>query len=317
MKRLLPFLLAFFLPITSHAFDGPLQMRNQFPLFMHLDAPYLEKAAMENSFSINLSHSSMYLVEDSDQWSAGLDMEITGMNLRFKRTVRDLFEVGIDVPVISLSSGFLDGFLESYHNAFGFPDYGRSERPTNDFLYEVKKEGKVIVKGRNGHIGLGDIRLSVKKPLLSGDTMVSLRADIEFPTGDADAGYGNGSFDAGFGLLIDKRLTEQIQSSINAGIVFPGDLKGKGRIGLREFVYGGVSVEALAWKRFSLLAQIFAQNSPFPETGIGEIDRPAVLLSFGGRYRSGVNMLELSLTEDPNTAGAPDFTLAFSYRRSL
>jgi hypothetical protein len=39
------------------------------------------------------------------------------------------------------------------------------------------------------------------------------------------------------------------------------------------------------------------------------------LLSFGGRYVSGKNSLEFSLTEDPNTAGAPDVTFNLTYRK--
>ncbi len=35
---------------------------------------------------------------------------------------------------ISFNSGFMDAFLSSFHKTFGFPDYGRSGRPGNDFL---------------------------------------------------------------------------------------------------------------------------------------------------------------------------------------
>jgi hypothetical protein len=45
------------------------------------------------------------------------------------------------------------------------------------------------------------------------------------------------------------------------------------------------------------------------------MDRTAVLLTLGGRYYSGDNNFELSFTEDPNTAGAPDFMLNFSFKR--
>jgi hypothetical protein len=41
----------------------------------------------------------------------------------------------------------------------------------------------------------------------------------------------------------------------------------------------------------------------------------AVLLSLGGRYYSGKNSFDISLTKDPNTAGAADFTLNFSFKR--
>jgi len=67
----------------------------------------------------------------------------------------------LDIPVLVFSEGFLDGFLEDYHDAFGFPDYGRKNRPNNDFLYEVRRDGNLIIRGKSG-TRFGDIRLALK-----------------------------------------------------------------------------------------------------------------------------------------------------------
>jgi hypothetical protein len=310
-------LLCISFPSIAHTFDGPLQIRNQFPLFINVNAPYLESASIENSLSASLSHSSVYLVKNSSEWSMGLDMEITELDLMFKKNINDFIELGVDLPVLSFNSGFMDGFLNSYHDAFGFPDYGRSNRPDNEFLYEVRRNGDIVIKGKGGRTGIGDMRLTVKKPLLKGDPAISIRGDLEFPTGNADAGYGNGSLDAGIAILVDKRLAEWLKTYMNIGVVFPGNLKGHEKVNLRDFIYGGTAIEASVWKDISLLGQLFIQGSPFPKTGISSVDRTAVLLSFGGRYSSGNNSFELSLTEDPNTSGAPDFTLNFSFKRKF
>ncbi len=306
-----------FLPVTAYAFDGPLQVKNQFPLFLYADAQYLESASLENSFCASLSHSSINLIRESSEWSAGLDMEITELDLRFKKSVRDFIEIGIDLPLISFNSGFMDDFINGFHDTFGFPDYGRSERPENEFLYDVTRRGIPVVKGEGGRIRIGDVRLSLKKPLLTGDPAISLRGDVEFPTGASGKGYGNGSIDTGFSVLVDKDISQKVRSYFNLGVVFPGDLKGHENINLTEFAFGGAAVEAAFWKHVGLIAQVFVQNSPFPETGISSIDRLAVLLTLGGRYYAGKNSFELSFTEDPNTAGAPDFTLNFSFKRKF
>jgi hypothetical protein len=319
MKKITALFLSLFIILisfsASYGFDGPLQVRNQFPLFLYLNTPYLESASIEDSFSASLSYSSLNLVERSSGWDIGLDMEITELDLRFRKNIRDFIELGIELPILSFSSGFMDGFLNSYHDAFGFPDYGRSNRPNNEFLYEVRRKGKLVVKGENGNIGIGDIRLILKKPLLSSDPAISIKGDIELPTGDAKTGYGNGSIDAGIAVLMDKKLSEYFKSYLNIGAVFPGDLRGHEEINLREFFYGGAAIEASFWKNISLIGQVFVQGSPFPKTDISSVDRLAVLLSLGGRYSSGNNNFEFSLTEDPNTSGAPDFTLNFSFKR--
>ena len=319
MKKIILLFLSFiiisFYSSIAHAFEGPLQVKNQFPLFLNVSAPYLETASIENSFSANFSYSSVYLVRESSEWSIGLDMEIAELDLRFRKNIKDFIEVGVDLPFLSFNSGFMDDFLGSYHNAFGFPDYGRSTRPDNEFLYEVRRNGVLVIKGESGRIGIGDIKLALKKPILKGDPAISIRADVELPTGDAKKGYGSGSIDAGFAVLIDKKLSENFKAYGNLGVVFPGDLRGHERVELREFIYGGAAIEAAVWKNFSLLGQVFVLSSPFPKTEISPVDRVAVLLSLGARYYSGNNSFELSFTEDPNTSGAPDFSLNFSFKR--
>ena len=303
------------LSASSEAFDGPLQVKNQFPLFLNVNAPYLESASLQNSFTASLSHSSIYLVDNSSEWDIGLDMEITELNFRFRKSINNFIELGVEVPILSFNSGFMDGFLDSYHDTFGFPDYGRSERPNNDFLYEVKKKRDCVVNGESGRIAIGDIRVTVKKSLLKGDPAISIKGEIELPTGEPETGYGNGSIDTGISLLMDKEFGETWKTYLNLGVVFPGDLKGHERVNLDHFLYGGVAIEAALWKTVSLLGQVFIQGSPFPETDIDAVDRTAVLLSLGGRYHSGNSSFELSLTEDPNTSGAPDFTLNCTFRR--
>ncbi len=308
------FLVLIFSPLPSFAFEGPLQVKNQFPLFLHLDAPVLESAVMENSFSAALSHSSVFMTTTSANWSVNLDMEITELDLRFKKVIPGFFEVGIEVPVLSLESGFMDSFLDSYHKTFGFPDYGRSTRPANSFLYEVRRNGTLVVQGKNGAIGIGDVRLTAKKEIFSNDPVMSVRAEVELPTGDAKDGHGSGGIDTGLTLLIDKRISERFMSYGNAGVIFPGPLKALQDVDLKTSFHAAAGIEAAIWKHFGILGQISFQTSPFPKMEIGSVDRIAALLTFGGRYISGKNSLEFSLTEDPNTAGAPDVTFNLTYK---
>src|SRR5574340_1438395 len=155
-------IILFLCPAIGFSFEGPFQVKNQFPLFFYLDAPVFESAVNESSFSLSVSHSSVFMMKNSADWTVNLDMEVTELNLKYKRDIPDFFEIGIEVPVLNFSSGFMDGFLNSYHDTFGFPDYGRKTRPDNEFLYEVKKNGSVVAKAEDGRPGLGDIRLTIR-----------------------------------------------------------------------------------------------------------------------------------------------------------
>lgn len=306
-----------FLSPAVFPFEGPVQALNRFPLFLQINAPYLESAAAEDSFSAGFSHSSVFMIKNSTEWSVNLDMEISALDLRYRKVLPHLFELGIDIPVISFNSGVMDSALSSFHKTFSFPDYGRSSRPVNEFLYEVRKNGNLVLKGKNGATQLGDIRLIAKKVLITGDPVISARAELELPTGEASSGFGSGSLDGGVSVLINKKLGEKFMSYINLGVIFPGELKAQNKVELREVMHGGAGIEAALWKNFSLLGQVYLQTSPYTKTGIGTVDRMSALLSFGGRYSSGSNSFEFSFSEDPNTAGAPDITFNFCYKRKL
>jgi len=290
----------------------------------------MEKATPETSFSASLSHSSVFTVQNSGKWVIDMDMEITELNLRYKQYITSIGEVGIDLPFIAFSNGFLDGFLETYHDLIGDPDpYGRSRRAKDDFLYEIRhgeytdllaERGSLspgntaVVLGRTG-TGVGDIRLTLKRPLIVSDNYsLSLKGDLELPTGDAKEGYGNGSTDAGLFILYDRRLSDIIMSYWNIGAVFPGDVDGYRNIDLSNFMYGGTAIEIDVLQRWALLFQFQAQSPVYPETDFHAIDWTAYLLAFGCRYYKGSNSMEFSITEDINSADAPDFTANISYK---
>jgi hypothetical protein len=302
--------------VPSYAFEGPLQVRNQFPIFIFLDPPYLESAEVRNSATVSLSHSSVYVIETSAPWTVNMDIELTELMVRFKKTLNSRTEVGLDLPFYRPTEGFLDGPLASFHDALGMGDYGRHDRPENEFLYELLYQGRPVISPKNGESGIGDVRLTAKRVVLEGETLVSVTANVEFPTGDAKAGYGNGSYDAGLAVLVDRDIGKVYRGYANAGVIFPGELKGLETIPLRTSYYGGIGIEAAWWERFHVIVQTLVATSPYPDTGIRQVDWPGVLLVFGGRYSSGPGSLEFSLTEDPDTAGAPDFTMnmAFCYR---
>ncbi len=318
---------------TCYAFSGPLQVKNQFPIFIHANQPYLERAMPETSFSASLSHSSVFTVQNSGEWVIDMDMEITELNVRYKHYIKSIGEVGVDLPFVAFSHGFLDGFLESYHDLISDPDpYGRSVRTRDSFLYEIRQgeftgllaergsgsQGNTaVVLGRTG-TGLGDIHLTLKRPLIVSDNYrLSIKGDLELPTGDAKEGYGNGSTDAGISFLYDRKLSDKVMSYWNISAVFPGDVDGYGNIDLSNFVHGGSAIEIDILQRWDMLFQLQVQSPVYPETDLLAIDWTAYLLAFGCRYYNGSNSIEFSITEDINSSGAPDFTANISYKVHL
>jgi hypothetical protein len=315
MKTALCIVMLFLLSLTgaARAFDGPLQVRNQFPLFLGIAPPFLESAEVRDSVTLGLNHSSTYVIEKRPHWGISMDLEMTELDLRFKKRLGRRSEIGLDVPVIRPSGGFFDRPLQEFHDWLPFGDYGRNERPHNAFLYEITYHGATVVRGVNDRTGLGDLRLTFKRVVSASTATVSVMANVELPTGDAGTGYGSGSYDFTAAVLADRRWGDTYRGFANAGYIFPGDLKGLQTVPLRNAFYAGCGIEAAWWDRFSVLVQTLAQQSPFPRTGTHHVDRPGVLLTVGGRYAFRRGSLELSLTEDPSVSGTPDFIANLAY----
>ncbi|NTW60514.1 MAG: DUF3187 family protein, partial [Nitrospirae bacterium] len=210
MKRSLFILFLFIVvlmqPAPAGSFDGPLQVRNQFPIFLPLDPPHLESAAVRDSATVTLTHSSVYVIETTSAWTVNMDLELTELDIRLKKTLGARTELGLDIPMIRPTAGFLDRPLDNFHDALGTGDYGRSARPYNEFLYEVLYHGKPVIIPESDKAGIGDVRMTVKRVVSDARPLVSLMANIELPTGDAKTGYGNGSVDAAFAVLVDLDL---------------------------------------------------------------------------------------------------------------
>jgi len=305
-------------PSCAHSFEGPLETKNQFPLFTHLNSFSFEKAGLEKSFAINFAYSSVFFLKTPSDWETGLDMEVVGLNMRARKIFFDSLELGIEVPLLGFNAGCMDGAVNDYHGIFDFSSYGRNRRPKNDFLYEVKRNGVTIVKGEAGQVGLSDIRLSAKKALVSSDQVMSIKLTIELPTGDARKGFGSGNIGTDISFLLDKPLGEKYISYYNLGVAFPGDLDGYEKVNMRQFVFGGIAFEMAAWKKLNLLAQMSFQSSPYPKTGIRSVDSIVTQLTIGGRYlaENGVSY-DLAFTEDMIMAGSPDFTIGMSYKQKF
>lgn len=296
------------------AFDGPLGVTNSHPLLFAAGSPRLMDARCRSGVEMSFTYSSTFLVESSARWDFGLDLEAALLEIRARKLLNDTLEASVEVPVMSYNSGFLDGFLESYHDAFGFPDYGRSRRPHNDFLLSVSRGGNPVIRGEAGGTSLGDVRLGLKKAVLGGDPYVSVLGFVTLPTGDPDKGFGSGSVQGGLALLVNKALGERVTAYLNAGYAVTDELKALEDVPLKNYPFGGLGLEWQATRATALVAQFFIQGSPFEETGVDGVDDPPSVLAFGARFSVGEGRtLELSFSEDPTTSGAPDFMVALGY----
>ena len=304
----------------------PLQLKNRFPLHLLFLTPKplsSQTPARGNlQTSLALDYSPVYFSHSNQDWGFLIDLEMTTVDLSFRYGLTSRLALKMDLPFVSLNAGFLDRFLEGYHDTLGVANYGREERPDNAFAYRVSHQGRLWIDATCGTFELADLTLSAQWQAL-GDSNTqtwagSLILSLKVPSGAGDHGMGSGRFDYGLFATADRSMGPW-SFYLLAGFAVQHDPDTLGaRIQARPSysLFGGIGYQYS--DRMTCLVQINGYTSPIEETGLSEVDKAAVELGLGFQYLLDNNwQVEFAFGEDL-TRVAPDFTvridLAWKYR---
>lgn len=333
LKRL-PVLLIFLVIVwaagaTASDIDQPFYQNNRFtPLFMVLtpspDSPDLPEKNLH--VAVALDYSSIHIDEDTDDWESVVDLEYTTAELMVETRVCAYFSVKAEIPFVAMGSGFLDGFLNEYHELGNFPDYGRPERPNNEFLYYIREtNGSFWFQAEESGFRPADATVSVKvpvsawsdRPLFSGYRLnTAVKYSLKVPTGDKGQGLGSGRYDHGF-YLLTKLKKENLLFFLSPGVIFPSDPETEGaeiRLKTMGTLFSGIGFTYR--KKWYFSAQINAFTSPY-DFDIDAFDLPGVELTMGLRYHLNSRIAFEGAFSEDLVGVVPDFTVHSGIRLSF
>ncbi|MFH1848173.1 MAG: DUF3187 family protein, partial [Candidatus Omnitrophota bacterium] len=192
---------------------GPMAIRNQSPLYLFYyffpqdRADVVKQGKLDTAFDYTVSNVVVDKVTTpTEEYIVRMDMEVERYNLGLKYGVLDRLEVGLEVPYISLSGGYLDSFVEEFEDLIGATPVGARSRASKDqFNYNIQHNNRNLINTREEASGLGDIALCAKYMLVDEGDMghmprTSIRGAVKFPTADEDKYLGNGGVDYGLGV---------------------------------------------------------------------------------------------------------------------
>lgn len=345
MKRSLFFLPIFFLLLPAAASAsiftlsypqsrGPIPTRAQNPLFLQfLGDPIEETKILEKKrWDISVETTFSNLFERNVKTTGtgiDLDMEIQRTAVEVRYTILHHQEIGMEIPFLSFSAGFLDPFIEGYHTAFGFPNAGRNLVDQNRFSYQITEDGAVIYQADQSIFSLSDLVLWHKIKIRdesAGFPAIAAKTSLKIPTGSATEATGSGHVDFGFSLLADKRIG-RFTSTTQAGFLVLGGHETLEPILKKGSVVFGQAFEFNLFQSLSLLGQITGNSPLFKNVDISQLTQPVLDLTFGlrgeilaGKKSSGVPRVRpvrairylVGFSEDPLPDGpSVDFSLIF------
>jgi hypothetical protein len=343
MKPLLPIALILLFSTQAFAsiFDlsanhtvGPLGTRAQNALYLLFLTDTIERGASslkQNDLSISVETTVSNGMEGTSpqNWDQVkhyqssnfvLDLESWRHVVKLNYGIFDKYSVGLEIPFLTLTGGFLDPTVQGYHHAFGFPNGGREYVPDNSFSYEVSRDGGVVYKPSKTNFGLSDIIVSNKVQFLEETTFapaLSAKASLKLPTGSSQNATGSGGIGFAASLFVEKSIS-RFHSYTLLGLSLNDGLKElRPILNVAQFTFGQ-AFELNIFEYLSLVAQVTGNTSMFHDVTDPDFKNVMAELSIGLAgdvpLTGGVKKIhyEFAFTEDPFGAGpAVDFAILF------
>lgn len=295
---------------------GPLPARNQHPVqltVLHLDpVPAATHPAGEASVRLDTAYTSLWLSGNGNGNRFAMDGEMLRAALDLRVGLGAGLELEMGLPVGYASGGSLDGFVTGWHDFWGLPDQGRDTYPEDAFAVRAQRGAATAYDLEANELHAMDLPIGLRQEILAeGPAHIAVRAAIELPTGDDDAGFGNGEVDVALGAVADLRW-EDFGVFAHAHHTFagtPGRAKAAG-LAYRDVTALGLGVDYRLFAGFTLHLQAQWETSTLRGLGFDRTADPHLLLWSGGRFALGPRtFLELGIGEDLMPYISPDFSV--------
>ncbi len=333
-KTLFISLFLYFFSLSAHAkifhpqhyfVHGPLPVRTQNPFFLLFASLPMETTSVleKGEWSFDLSNAYSNLFEHhltSTGFGVDIDMELNRTAFRVDYGITPRIQMGLELPFLSTSGGFLDSFVQGYHHAFGFPNGGRDTVDNGRFSYRITRNGKTFYRVSQQGFQVGDLTWHQKFNFVDetkGFPALSLHGVIKLPTGSLNGGSGSRRPDVGLSLIAQKSW-RWFHSITQMGFLSFGDNERLAPLVKKGAFVFGQSFEFNLSTPLSFIAQVDVMSSVFKNGVIEELREPICDLTFGiaGEFPLKNNkekiFTKIGFTEDASSVGpSVDFTLFF------
>jgi hypothetical protein len=315
-----------FPPLLPAAEITPFYTQNQSPVIQIFGLPSIGEPSLvparkaDLRFIIDLANH--FIEDENPRESIVLDGQSTRISLDARYGISKNFEVGLAIPYIIEGGGFTDGFIDWYHNTFGFAAGGRDHAPSNRLLYQYQKDRQVLLKVNKSSNGIGDIQLmgglQLYQSAIKPSRAISLRTSLKLPTGDSQQLHGSGSTDLSLWITAGEDFRPGIghMTLFGAGGVMgmtDGDVLKDQQRNWVGFGVLGLGWSPARWIAFKIQAN--AHTSFYKDSGLEELNAGSLQLTIGGTLSFSKNInLDLGVTEDPLNRASPDVVFHLALR---
>lgn len=243
-----------------------------------------------------------------------LDAEFLRFDVTAARDLNERLFVFGTLGIGGAYAGFLDGFINWYHNLIGADLPERTTRPNNSFAYDLALNNGLTVSRAPTDLHLNDLRLGAGYRLgrwYQGVLTVTL------PTSTAPVGYGRGTISVSALNTARARLGSRLVYEGAFGLGWTpthGDLSPYQQTVFASLASG---LRFRFWGRQSLFATLFYHSPYYHDTTLPALDREDLALDFGWLLATkGGSEWRIGMTEDMKPSG-PAIDIIFRFGASF
>lgn len=290
------------------------------PLGLNYGAPrstspaYLESGQWQWQLGANIANT-LHL-EQKPKYTEILevDSEILRYDLHLEYGLSDAWDLRLEVPFIDLDAGSLDGFIDDFHQALGFPEGSRPGRPEDLLRIRYVRNGQTLLDTRQPKSGVGDASVSFVRSLETGyEDSLSYGVKLKFPTGSA---LSTDTHDLALWATAANQLSHNINHFVSLGGV--GIEKNKGVLAdLRRSSYGFLRY-GFNWRLSPLVElkiQLDTQSSLYKKTDTRLLGHSSSAALGGTLHMQNNWGLDIAIIEDIDTNTTSDVVLHFNLRK--
>lgn len=295
------------------------------------------RAPLVAIYGLPMAQSGRLLGVGEQQWSMGItvansfripppkgneaiyiDGETANARLGWRRGLSRRFELGLELPIVHHSGGFLDPLIDGFHSTFGFDRADRDLVPNGELYYQYARDGKLLLNMNEGGTGIGDAQLLAGVQLWQADDRwLAARLGVKAPTGDPDYLYGSGGWDSSAALHWADRASGaryRLNYELALGALYTSDGDVLPELRRNWMAYGTAMMgwQALRWMNLKL--QIDGNTAAY-DSSTREIGADSLQLTFGATFTATRRLaIDFAFSEDLEVDTAPDATWLLAFR---
>lgn len=302
---------------------GPMPLRTNGPLVQVFPVLRPRAAATTPAGTVDLqvvsAYSSIFEVGETAAGSVEFDGELWRTSLMLRTGLGPATDVDVELPVMYASSGFLDVFVEAWHDALGLPNSGRETRERFEYDMSVHAGSATVYELEGDQLGVGDIPVVLTQRVVDergSRPAVYLQGLVELPTGDESDGFGNGEFDYALGFGLEWNVDAW---SFGAGAhwAFRSEPTSFDEVGWKteDGLAAHGDVEWRMSQSSSILLGLRHERAASQSLPIEELDGDVLDLDVGVAFDTGArSLLFVGFSEDLLSKSSPDFTAILGFR---